>query len=581
MAKRRKPIAHDFRGTLKRRLLFVAALFLLYAGGLGARLFTLQILNHEELLARAERQYTATTKIRYGRGAIYDRNMNELTRNIEVESVYVTPTEVQDKRETARTLAEALNLDPERVYKKITRQRHFVWIKRKCSLMEVDRLRRRELPGVGFVPEQKRFYPKRELAASVLGFVGLDNQGLAGIEHYHHTLLKGATIRQVTEKDARGRDLLSLQRLKHSNRRSHDIVLTLDEVIQFSAEHHLKKQVEKFEARAGTAIVMDPHSGEIYALANVPPYNPNNYAAYPPKQWINRAVSNIYEPGSIFKPIVASAALDSGKARPNDIFYCENGSFRVGRIPIGEAANHKFGWLSLQNIIAKSSNIGAIKVARQVGEKPLHDYVRRFGFGSKLEIDLPGESAGKLRDLSHWSGLSLASISFGHEIGVTPIQMVTAMAAIANGGKLVKPRITRAVLKNGRRVRASRPEVVRPVLSEKTSRQMVEILKKVVQEGTGTQAALEGFEVAGKTGTAQIFDPEAQAYSRTDFLASFVGFVPADAPRLVILVMIEEPKKSYWGGTVAAPVFRNVSREVLRYLNIPSAQERVYLLDQA
>jgi cell division protein FtsI (penicillin-binding protein 3) len=580
MAKK-KHYSKDFRGSLKARLVGVSVIFFLYWGGLTARLFYLQIIKHDDLVALSEKQYARTTTINYGRGTIYDRNQNELARNIEMESVYVTPLEVIDKKQTAKVLASSLGLDAKTVYKRISSKKHFVWLKRKAPLRQVDRLKKLDLDGVGFVSEQKRFYPKRELGGGVLGFVGLDNQGLAGIEHFHHSHLKGTSVRRVIEKDARGRTIQSFDSSWGKKSPSHDVVLTIDEVIQFTAEYHLKKQVEKYGAVSGVAVVMDPHTGEIYAMANAPQFNPNNYGAYPPRMWNNNVVSRAIEPGSIFKPIVAAAAIDAGAASPTDIFFCENGDFKIGRVSIGEASNHKFGWLSLQSIIKKSSNIGVIKIAQKLGDAKLYDYISQFGFGKKIGIDLPGESQGSLRKLSSWSALSLASISFGHEIAVTPIQMAAAMGAIANGGKLITPHVTKAILKNGEVVQSFDKPASKRVISEKTSRQIIEVLKSVVRDGTGTRAAVQGFETAGKTGTAQKYDQDTRAYSKTDYVASFIGFAPADSPRIVVLVMIDTPKKNYWGGVVAAPVFRDISREVLRYLNVPSSEERVYIMDHA
>lgn len=581
MGKKNHSLVKDFRGQLRNRLIVVSFLFLVFGAALVTRLFFLQILHHEDLVAQSERQYAGTTKIFYGRGTIYDRNMNELARNIEVESIYVTPSEILDRKHTAGLLASHLHLDRERIRKKIASRKNFVWIKRKCNLAEVEKLRRLHLPGVGFVSEQKRFYPKRELAAGVTGFVGMDNQGLAGVEHFRHTMLKGTTIRQVMEKDARGRTIRTVNRTAGAQTGSHDVVLTLDEVIQFTTEYHLKRQMEKYHAKAGMAVVMDPYTGEIYAMAGLPRFNPNNYAAFPPQRWINSVVSNAYEPGSIFKPVVAAAAIDSGMAKPGDIFFCENGKFRIGGVSIGEAAAHKFGWLTLRDIIAKSSNIGAIKIAQRLGKQRLYGYLRKFGFGQKSGIDLPGEAAGRLREVSQWSGLSLASISFGHEIAVTPLQMVASLAAIANGGTLMVPHITKALLKNGKVDKTFPPRLVRRVISEKTSRQIIDILKTTVKNGTGAKAAIPGFDVAGKTGTAQKFDSATQTYSKTNYLASFIGFAPADAPKIVVLVMIDQPRGSYWGGEVAAPVFREISREVLRYLHVPYKGQRVYILNRA
>ena len=567
--------------AVKGRLGWIATVLSIFGLIIAGRLVQLQILQHDQLTAHSDKQYLRTVEIATGRGDIYDRNRNQLATNIQVESVYADPKSVIDKTATARILAGALGLNPKKVLKKLKADRNFVWIKRKCELDAVEKLKQLDLVGVGFVAETKRYYPKRTLAASTVGFVGLDNQGLAGIEQYHQAVLKGAPQRSVLEKDARGRFLWTSADAHELNQGKRDVVLTLDEVIQYTAERELKRQVKEYNAKSGLAIVMDPFSGEIYALASAPEFNPNNYAAYPQSIWRNDAVASAYEPGSIFKPIVAAATLEEGLAGPEDIFFCENGSFAIGKARIGEAANHQFGWLSLRNIIAKSSNIGAIKIAQALGEKRFFRYMRQFGFGGKLDIDLPGEATGTLRNLDDWSGLSLASMSFGHEVSVTPIQMVAALSVIANGGILVQPHVTQALLNNGAIETTIRPKGIATVLSEETSRQMINILKSVVKTGTGAKAAIPGFEVAGKTGTAQKIDPDTQSYSKTKYLASFIGFVPADAPRLVILVMIDEPEKSYWGGDVAAPVFQKIARKTLRYLNIPSSLDRVFILDRA
>ncbi|MZG30232.1 MAG: penicillin-binding protein 2 [Nitrospinae bacterium] len=581
MAKHGKQNTGSFKDGIKTRLIIVSALFFLVVAALIVRLASLQILQHETLLAKSEKQYVGTVETQFGRGVIYDRNLNELAQNIEVESVYANPSEILNRKAAARVLSKTLNLDRNKVYKKISSKRDFVWIKRKGDLEGIAKLKEADLQGIGFLPEQKRFYPKRELAANVLGFVGVDNQGLAGVEHAHQSRLKGTTIRRVTERDAKGRSIQPPESLRDSSRKSFDLVLTLDEVIQFTAEYHLKKQVERFKADSGMAVVMDPRTGEIYAMANVPQFNPNNYRAFSQHIWKNNIVAGSYEPGSIFKPIVAAAALDKGLARPHDIYFCENGKLKIGKANIGEASDHKFGWMTMSDIIAKSSNIGAIKIAQQVGKKPFYEYIRKFGFGEKSGLSLPGESAGQLKDQKNWSNLSLASISFGHEIAVTPIQMVTAMSAIANGGMLMEPHIIKALIKDGEVVEKFGPRKIRRVISKKTSLQMVEILKSVVKNGTGKKAALDGFDVAGKTGTAQKYNMETRSYSSTEFISSFIGFVPADSPRLVILVMIDNPKGLHWGSVVSAPVFQKIAKKALRYLDITSSKERVLILDRA
>jgi len=581
MRNHRSKSSHTSPQAVQKRLKAVSLFLSVFGLVLVGRLVHLQVIQHDHLAAQSDKQYLRTVEITSGRGNIYDRNRNQLATNIQVESVYADPKSVTDKKNTARVLSRSLGLNPKAVLKKLKSNRHFVWIKRKSEMNAVEKLKQLDLDGIGFIAEAKRYYPKRTLAASTLGFVGLDNQGLAGVEHFHQAVLKGNPQRSVLEKDARGRFLWTTAYAQEINKGKRDIVLTLDEVIQFIAERELKQQVEAYQAKSGLAIVMDPYTGAIYALASAPEFNPNNYSAYPKHFWRNDAVASAYEPGSIFKPIVAAATLEEGLAGPDDIFFCENGSFKIGRSHIGEAANHQFGWLTLRNIIAKSSNIGTIKIAQELGNKRFFDYMQKFGFGGKLGLDLPGEASGSLRSLSQWSGLSLASMSFGHEISVTPIQMVSAIATIANGGKRIRPRMTQAILKNGSLEKTFEPEIIDSVLSEETSRQMINILKSVVKPGgTGAKAAIPGFEVAGKTGTAQKIDPKTQSYSKTKYLASFVGFVPADAPRLVILVMIDEPQKSYWGGEVAAPVFQKIARKTLRYLHIPSSLDRVFVLDR-
>ena len=571
-------------GSLKVRLILISILFALFAVGLAGRLFYLQVAMHEDLVLRSEKQYQRTVNIRYGRGSIFDRNMNELATNIDVKSVYATPHEVLGKKQAARTIASALNLNQKSVYEKLRSGRHFVWLKRKATPTEVTRLRNSSLSGVNFISEDKRFYPKRELASGAIGFVGIDNQGLAGIEHQFQSTLKGNTVRTVMEKDARGRLIRFGEGVGNQVLEDRGVVLTLDEVIQFFTEHHLKNQVEKYQAKSGIAVVMNPNTGEIYALANIPQYNPNSYSIYQPQRWRNYAVSNAYEPGSIFKPIVAAAVIDSGAALPDDMFFCENGKFgietRNGEATFGEADNHKFGWLTLQNIIVQSSNIGSIKIAQQLGQRSFYDYIRKFGFGQKSGVELPGEAPGKVRGLSSWGLRSLASISFGQEISVTPLQITAAMGAIANGGVLMTPRIAHAVINNGQVGDKFEPKTVRRVISVQTSRQMVDILKSVVKDGTGKKAAVKGYEVAGKTGTAQKYDPKTGGYSKTAFVSSFVGFVPADAAKVAILVMIDEPRGTHWGGSVAAPVFSSIARETLRYLNVPPSDQPADILER-
>ncbi|MBC8283466.1 MAG: penicillin-binding protein 2 [Nitrospinae bacterium] len=563
-------------------MIFVSSLLLLFAITLIARLADLQIVQHESLLAQSEKQpHQGTLKTHLGRGAIFDRNGNQLATNLEVESVFVIPQEVRDRKFTSKVLASTLNQNYDRVYREVSSKKQFTWIKRKVPADEIAHLKKSALSGVGFRSEQKRFYPKRELAANVIGFVGTDDLGLAGIEHTYQDKLKGITYTQPIEQDGKGRNIQILGNLSRSSLGNYDLMLTLDEVIQFTTEHHLRKQVEKYKADSGMAVVMDPNSGEIYAMANVPQFNPNNFNEFAPEVRKNNTVVSSYEPGSIFKPIVAAAALDKGISQPYERFFCENGNFKIGGKNIGEASDHKFGLLTMQEIIAKSSNIGAIKIAQKLGKDSFYEYIRKFGFGEKSSVRLPGVSSGLLGKRKNWTEFSLASISFGHEIAVTPLQMVAALSAIANGGTLMEPHITKALMRDGKIVKETKPKIIRRVISEKTSRQMMEILKFTVKEGTGKKAAIDGFDVAGKTGTAQKYNSKTGSYSKTEFISSFIGYAPADAPRLVILVMIDNPKGVNWGGVVAAPVFREIAKKSLRYLNVPSSEERVFILDRA
>lgn len=582
MLNNKKPKSSSFRNVVKVRLIFVSSLLLLFAVSLIARLANLQITQHKTLLAKSEKQpHHGNLKTYFGRGTIFDRNGNELATNLVVESVFVVPQEVRDRKYTSKVLASALGQNYDRVYKEVSSNKQFAWIKRKASTDEIIHLKKAALSGVRFRSEQKRFYPKRELAANVIGFVGTDDYGLAGIEQTYQGKLKGMVYSQPIKQDGRGRNIQNLGSLSRSNLGNYDLMLTLDEVIQFTAEYHLTKQVERYKADSGMAVVMNPNSGEIYAMANVPQFNPNNYNKFTPETRKNNTVVSSYEPGSIFKPIVAAAALDNGIAQPHDKFFCENGSFKIGGRNIGEAANHEYGSLSMQQIIAKSSNIGAIKIAQKLGKDSFYEYIRKFGFGEKTSIRLPGVSSGLLRKRKNWSERSLASISFGQEIAVTPLQMVVALSAIANGGTLMEPHIAKALMRDGKIIKEIKPKKIRRVISEKTSRQMMEILKFVVENGTGKKAAIDGFEVAGKTGTAQKYITETQSYSKTEFISSFIGYAPADNPRLAILVMIDNPKGRHWGGVVAAPVFVKIAEKSLRHLNVTSSKERIFILDRA
>lgn len=556
------------------RIVYVSALMAMAFLLMAARLFYIQVLKHDEFLTRAKAQYERFLLIEPQRGTIFDRNMKELAMSIEIDSLYLNPKEIEQPRETVKKLSKIVNTDKSKLLKNIKENRNFVWVKRKIGPRQARRIKESDIEGTGFIKEHKRFYPKKSLAGHVIGFVGTDNKGLEGLEYFHDQSLRGESMQILIERDALGRDIYSDIDSKFPLI-GYDLILTIDEVIQYIAEKELRRQIIETEAKGGMIIVMEPHSGEVLALAEFPSFNLNNFAEYDPDVWRNRAVTDGYEPGSTFKIIEAAAALEEGRAKREKLIFCENGKIEVGGVTIRD--HEKYGWLTFEEVVKKSSNIGAIKISQGLGEKVFYDYIKRFGFGEKTGIDLPGEVPGLVRPLKEWSRVSVGAISIGQEILVTPVQLINAMSAIANGGILVKPRVLKAVSYRGSILKETEREEIRRVISHDTSREMVRILKGVVKEGTGNLAAVSGFSVAGKTGTAQKFDKKLKAYSEDKYLASFVGFVPAENPQLTILVIIDEPKDIFWGGRVAAPVFSRVAGETLRYLRIPPKKHTLHV----
>jgi cell division protein FtsI (penicillin-binding protein 3) len=434
------------------------------------------------------------------------------------------------------------------------------------------------IKGVGAVPEGKRFYPKQELAAHLLGFVGLDDRGLEGVELQYDALLAGKPKWVVRQQDALGRPIF---REEVGDTEGRDLHLTIDEVVQYVAERELEAAVTRSRAAGGSAIVMNPFTGEILALANVPTYNPNAYADFPAPSRRNRAVADFYEPGSAFKIVAGAGALEERLVRPGDRFDGDGGAIEVAGVTIRD--HERFGSITFSEVLAHSSNVGAIKVGMRLGKSLYYNYISGFGFGNLTGIDLPGETPGMIRRPKDWSAVSLASLSIGQELSVSPLQMLVAVSAVANGGTLVRPYVARSVTgADGKAIGEIRPVQLRRVIAEETARTLVGILTGVVTEGTGKEAAVEGFEVAGKTGTSQKLDRATGRYSRHKLVASFVGFVPAGQPRLAIIVVIDEPKILQWGGSIAAPTFREIARESLKHLRIsPANRERLRLAEGA
>jgi cell division protein FtsI (penicillin-binding protein 3) len=554
----------------RSRALALTAVLVLLLAAIVARLGYLQVVRHEELARVAERQYSKTIPLRPERGPIFDRNGYALAVSAAVESVYALPARIADRAAVAAALAVPLGERPAEIEQRLASDRPFVWVKVKIPPATAEAVRALRLPGIGTVPESLRFYPSRELAAHVLGFVGRDDRGLEGIERAHDQTLAGAPGLALVERDALGREVTGQPTILKAPTPGTGLVLTLDATIQYLAERELEAAWRATGAKAGMVLVMDPRTGELLALALRPTFNPNAYAQATAEQWRNRAVTDPFEPGSTFKAVLAAAALEEGVVRPDDRVYGEQGVITVANQAIRDWK--KYGWLTFREVLQFSSNVGAIKVGLQLGRERYYRHITDFGFGSLTGVGLPGESRGQLRPPARWSGLSLASISIGQEISVTAVQLLAAFGAIANGGRLMQPHVVRAYLDDrGREVRRVEPRAVRQVISPETAATLTELLTAVVADGTGRKARIEGYPVAGKTGTAQKADPTTRVYSRKPGVLSFIGFVPSNAPRLVILVLLDEPKTVVWGSEAAAPIFAAVAAPVLRHLDVPPA----------
>jgi cell division protein FtsI (penicillin-binding protein 3) len=548
------------------RLLLVAGVASLWSAAVFGRLSYLQLIRHGEYLARAQRQQQRTIEITPKRGIIYDRNMRALAMSVPVKSAFAVPAEIVDESLAARLLSGVLGVPQEMLEARMASSRSFVWVSRKLPPDKVEAIEALNLKGIYFQDENQRFYPKRDLAAHVLGFVDPDEKGLAGIEYQLDGQIRSKSEKIVVMADARQRwfDGGEAQRERGAN-----VVLTLDEKIQYIAQRELQAAIEKTHALAGSVIVMNPNSGEILAMANWPRFNPNAASEAPAESRMNRAVSALYEPGSTFKLITLAAAFDQDITRPSEVFDCENGAIYIGGHRIRD---HKpFGLLSVADILAQSSDVGAIKIAIRLGAPKFYDYIRAFGFGAPTGVDLPGESRGLLHRLENWSAISIGSVSMGQEIGVTPIQLITAVSAIANGGVLIKPHVVQQI-KRGDEVLMSAAVSAgdpRRVIRPETAATLRRLMEGVVLNGTGPLARLDGWSAAGKTGSAQKIDPATGRYSPTQLIASFTGFAPTSNPAITILVSLDSPVGLHEGGQVAAPVFKRVAEQVLAYLDVP------------
>jgi len=554
-------------GPTRSRRYVMLILLLCGFGGILFRLVSLQVLQAAELTARADRQHQKSVTFEGARGTVTDRHGKVLAMNVEVPSVFGIPTALDSPAATARHLSPVLHVRRDELEKKLRQDRSFVWLARKVEPEQGQRLEQLSLDGIGVVMEGRRFYPKGPLLAHVLGFAGMDGLGLEGLERRYESQLHGEKRVTILQRDALGRTVFPKGLAEKPPAPGHALTLTVDEVIQYVAEKELEETVSQTHAKGGTVIVMEPQTGAILAMAVSPRFDPNAVAALTPDRWRNRALTDTYEPGSTMKVVVAAAALEEKVMMPGSMLFGENGKMTVANTTIHD--HEKMGWITFAQMIQKSSNIGAAKTGMALGEARLYRYLQAFGFGQRTEIDLPGEVNGLLKSTKDWGRRSLASISMGQEIGVTPIQMVTAIAAIANNGVLMKPYVVSEVRdQKGVLVKDIPPQVRRRVVSPETARTLTTILEGVVTNGTGTKAAIPGYRVAGKTGTAQKVDPRTGTYSNTQFVVSFLGFVPADAPRIAMIVVVDEPQGEAWGGTIAAPAFRRIGEQVLNYLGV-------------
>lgn len=555
----------------KTRFLILCLLLSCFLFSILLRLFDLQIRQHKKLSASAIRQQQKQIPLPSRRGSICDRNGRELAVSLRCYSIFAHPSLVQDASRAASRLADFLDLSAREVFRKLRSGKPFVWIKRKVDPEMAKAILDSGLPGIFAIEEEKRYYPKRDLGSHVLGFVGLDDQGLEGLELSYDSYLKGSHHPPLGYCDALGR-IAFREAEADASWGCCDIILTLDEVIQYIAERALEKGVESSQAKGGSIIVMEPATGEILALANRPTFDLTRYQDYPPAFRRNRAISDCYEPGSTFKVILAAGALEEGVVTPGERIYCERGGISLNGFYIRDYK--KYGWLTFSQVLTNSSNVGAIKTAMKLGKEKYYEYIRRFGFGEKTGIELPGEARGILRRPQDWSSISLGALAIGQEVSVTPLQLLSAFAAIANGGKLMRPSVVKCIRSpEGERIWENSPQVVRQVVSPATCSALTQILTKVVEDGTGQKAAVPGYVVAGKTGTSQKIDGKKGAYSHHKVVASFVGFVPSQSPRVAILVTIDEPKVGSWGGTLAAPIFAQVAQETMAYLSARSGIE--------
>ena len=566
--KRRQPPPKSPEVKANHRLFFLAAFLGLWLIAICIRLVWLQLVDYGDLTQRANKQQQRSIEVSPVRGNIFDRNGNELAMTVSVDSIFAVPSEIPDIHSTSRLLAHVLDADQSEIEDRIRASHAFAWVARKVDNSVSNRVRSMNLKGIYFQKESKRFYPKQSLAAQVLGYVGLDDAGLGGVERVFQPRLSGKPGKMLITMDARRR---WFGRVEKNPEPGENVVLTIDEKIQYIAERELQKAIDETRAESGTVIVENPRTGEVLALANRPTFNANLLSEADPKSLKNRAVSDVYEPGSTFKIVTVAAALEEKLTNPDEVIDCQMGSIVVNGLRIHD---HKaYGDLTVTQVLENSSDVGAIKIALRLGEERFDRYIRAFGFGGQTGVELPGETRGITKPVSRWSKVSIGAISMGQEIGVSPLQLIALISTIANDGVAVPPRVIA-----GTTAPRSTPQLIsyqapigRRVISPMTAAEMKRMLEGVVLRGTGKKAILDGYSSAGKTGTAQKVDAATGRYSHKQHIASFAGFAPINNPAISVLVVLDSPQTGIrdGGGDVAAPVFQRVAQQVLGYLNVP------------
>jgi len=554
------------RNLTDSRLYVLGVVLILWCGAICLRLVYLQIFRYGSFEQRAQHQQQRTVEVSARRGIIYDRAGRELAMSVAVDSAFAVPTEIPDLAGTISLISRITKSDPRELLARCKAAKTFCWVARKADAETADRIRSLNLRGIYFQKESKRFYPKGELAAQVIGYVGTDDEGLSGIEREYDEKLRGRPGEMLISVDARRKWFGSVEKQPEPGQ---NVVLTIDQQIQYIAERELDTAMEQTHAISGTVIVENPRTGEILALANRPTFNPNLTREITPEKLKNHAVSDVYEPGSTFKLVTISAALEEKLTTPNEVFDCQMGSIVINGMRIHDSRPH--GLLPVSDILAESSDVGSIKIGMRLGDERFYKYIRGFGFGQQTGIELPGETRGLTKPPSRWSKVSFAAISMGQEIGITPLQLVGLVSTMANDGVRVAPRIVAATT-----LPQSTPQTItlqakeqQRVISSLTAAQMRQMMQGVVLHGTGTKAILEGYSTAGKTGTAQKVDPATHAYSHTKYVASFAGFAPINNPAITVAVTLDSAVGLHQGGQVSAPVFHRVAQQVLEYLHTP------------